>query len=89
MAALITFQNVCKFYHMGDSTVTAADHISFEIGNGEFTAIVGSSGSGRFEMMIPGGMGVVTFSDGAMPGGGMPNITVSAGGGPGGGRGGF
>ena len=38
-------------------------------------------------MMIPGGMGVATFSDGAMPGGGMPNITVS--GGPGGRRGGF
>ena len=51
MAALITFQNVCKFYHMGDSTVTAADHISFEIGNGEFTAIVGSSGSGKSTCM--------------------------------------
>ena len=51
MAALITFQNVCKFYHMGDSTVTAADHISFEIGDGEFTAIVGSSGSGKSTCM--------------------------------------
>ena len=46
MAALITFQDVCKYYHTGDSTVVAADHISFEIEAGEFTAIVGSSGSG-------------------------------------------
>ena len=36
---------------MGDSTVTAADHISFEIGTGEFTAIVGSSGSGKSTCM--------------------------------------
>ena len=51
MAALITFQEVCKYYHMGDSTVTAADHISFEIEAGEFTAIVGSSGSGKSTCM--------------------------------------
>ena len=49
--ALITFQEVCKYYSMGDSTVTAADHISFEIGAGEFTAIVGSSGSGKSTCM--------------------------------------
>ena len=51
MAALITFQEVCKYYHMGDSTVTAADHISFEIGAGEFTDIVGPSGSGKSTCM--------------------------------------
>ena len=51
MAALLTFQEVCKYYSMGDSTVTAADHISFEIGAGEFTAIVGSSGSGKSTCM--------------------------------------
>ena len=49
--ALITFQDVCKYYPMGDSTVTAADHISFEIETGEFTAIVGSSGSGKSTCM--------------------------------------
>ena len=49
--ALITFQEVCKYYPMGDSTVTAADHISFEIETGEFTAIVGSSGSGKSTCM--------------------------------------
>ena len=51
MAALITFQDVCKYYPMGDSTVVAADHISFSIESGEFTAIVGSSGSGKSTCM--------------------------------------
>jgi len=51
MSALITFQNVCKYYHMGDATVKAADHISFEICKGEFVAIVGSSGSGKSTCM--------------------------------------
>ena len=28
MSALIEFDNVCKYYQMGDTTVKAADHIS-------------------------------------------------------------
>lgn len=28
MNALIEFDNVCKYYQMGDTTVKAADHIS-------------------------------------------------------------
>ena len=51
MNPLIEFQQVCKYYHMGDSTVVAADHISFEIFQGEFVAIVGSSGSGKSTCM--------------------------------------
>ena len=47
METLIEFQNVCKYYPMGDTTVVAADHISFHICKGEFVAIVGSSGSGK------------------------------------------
>ena len=51
MNALIEFQDVCKYYHMGDTTVVAADHISFQIRKGEFVAIVGSSGSGKSTCM--------------------------------------
>ena len=51
MSALIEFQNVCKYYEMGDTTVVAADHISFQIQRGEFVAIVGSSGSGKSTCM--------------------------------------
>ena len=51
MAALIEFREVCKYYQMGDTTVKAADHISFRIQKGEFVAIVGQSGSGKSTCM--------------------------------------
>ncbi len=51
MSALIEFQQVCKFYAMGDETVVAADHIDMTIQTGEFVAIVGQSGSGKSTCM--------------------------------------
>ena len=51
MSALIEFDNVCKYYQMGDTTVKAADHISMQINKGEFVAIVGQSGSGKSTCM--------------------------------------
>ena len=51
MGALIEFREVCKYYQMGDTTVKAADRISFRIQRGEFTAIVGQSGSGKSTCM--------------------------------------
>ncbi len=48
---LIEFQNVFKIYQMGDTTVNAANGISFSIYQGEFVAIVGSSGSGKSTCM--------------------------------------
>ena len=51
MSALIEFENVCKYYQMGDTTVKAADHISMKINKGEFVAIVGQSGSGKSTCM--------------------------------------
>ena len=51
MGALIEFREVCKYYQMGDTTVKAADHISFRIQKGEFVAIVGQSGSGKSTAM--------------------------------------
>ena len=50
---------------------------------GDTVAYIPATSTGGFDMMMPGGMGGVSFGDGAMPGGGMPS------GGPGGGRGGF
>ncbi|RHR08092.1 ABC transporter ATP-binding protein [Pseudoflavonifractor sp. AF19-9AC] len=51
MNPLIEFQQVCKYYQMGETTVVAADHISFQIYKGELVAIVGSSGSGKSTCM--------------------------------------
>ncbi len=51
MGALIEFRAVCKYYPMGDTTVVAADHISFQIEKGEFVAVVGQSGSGKSTCM--------------------------------------
>ncbi|WP_298021595.1 ABC transporter ATP-binding protein [uncultured Dysosmobacter sp.] len=51
MGALIEFQDVCKTYHMGDTIVRAADHISMSVQQGEFVAIVGQSGSGKSTCM--------------------------------------
>ena len=43
MSALIEFEQVCKYYQMGDTLVKAADHITMKIEKGEFVAIVGQS----------------------------------------------
>ena len=51
MSTLIEFDEVCKYYQMGDTLVKAADHVSFKINKGEFVAIVGQSGSGKSTCM--------------------------------------
>ena len=51
MSALIEFNEVCKYYHMGDTVVKALDHVTMRIEAGEFVAIVGQSGSGKSTCM--------------------------------------
>ena len=38
--AYVTFKDVCKFYHMGDQSIAASDHVTFEIQQGEFCVIL-------------------------------------------------
>lgn len=51
MAAVIRLVDIVKSYIMGDSVVHALDHVNVQIGEGEFTSIMGPSGSGKSTMM--------------------------------------
>lgn len=57
MSHFIEFEDVCKFYRMGEQTIAAADHISFFAEKGEFVIIVGPSGAGKTTVLnMIGGM---------------------------------
>lgn len=51
MAEVIRIVDIVKSYIMGDSVVHALDHVNVQIGEGEFTSIMGPSGSGKSTMM--------------------------------------
>ena len=77
MEHLIELKDVYKIYQMGEETVHALDGVSLTIDQGEFVAIVGSSGSGKSTAMNiigcldvptsgtyhPGGIDVSTMDD--------------------------
>lgn len=51
MAEVIRLVDIVKSYIMGDSVVHALDHVNVQIGEGEFTSIMGPSGSGKSTMI--------------------------------------
>lgn len=54
---MLKVENISKTYTIGDGTLTAVAHSSFEIDKGEFISIVGHSGSGKTTLLsIIGGM---------------------------------
>lgn len=54
---MIKFQNVSKKYKKRNKIVKALDEVSFEVGKGDFIAVVGPSGSGKSTFLLTlGGM---------------------------------
>lgn len=58
--ALVEFDNVSKYYKMGDNVIKANDKVTFSINEGEFCVIVGPSGAGKTTVLnLLGGMEVL------------------------------
>ena len=51
MKAATRFQDVSKIYSLKSGDVTALDHVSLSIEEGEFIAIMGPSGSGKSTLL--------------------------------------
>ena len=55
--AFIEVKNECKRYRMGDTVISANDHVSFEVEKGELAIVLGTSGAGKSTVLnILGGM---------------------------------
>lgn len=51
MSVLVDVQDICKVYNPGENEVRALDHVSVQIEEKEFVAIIGQSGSGKSTLM--------------------------------------
>ena len=51
MSVLVDVQDICKVYNPGENEVRALDHVSVQIYEKEFVAIIGQSGSGKSTTM--------------------------------------
>lgn len=60
----LSLTNVCKQYKSGEITVDALKDVSFELENGDFAVVLGSSGAGKTTLLnLLGGMDGATGGD--------------------------
>lgn len=60
----LQLKDICKCYESGEIKVEALKNVSFELGKGEFTVILGSSGAGKTTLLnLLGGMDNATSGD--------------------------
>jgi len=55
--AIIEARQLTKVYGMGDTAITALDHVNLEVNEGEFVAVMGPSGCGKSTLLnLMGGL---------------------------------
>lgn len=50
-SSLISVHNLCRTFQVGDMQVHALDHVTLDISQGDFVAVMGPSGSGKSTLM--------------------------------------
>lgn len=76
---IISCRNLTKIYKMGSTEVRALDDVSLDIEQGDFVAIIGSSGSGKSSLMnMLGGLDKPTSGDVLIAGQDMRGLSSSA-----------
>jgi putative ABC transport system ATP-binding protein len=64
MTLLLEARDISKIYQMGSTTVSALDHVSVGVSQGEYVAIQGTSGSGKSTLLnVLGGLDHATSGE--------------------------
>lgn len=71
----LSLSNVCKKYRTGEVEVDALSDVSFEIEDGEFAVVLGSSGAGKTTLLnLLGGMDTATAGEIVLDGKNVTNL---------------
>jgi putative ABC transport system ATP-binding protein len=75
---MVKFNQVSKVYKRGGDTIAGLDHVSVEVGKGDFCAFIGPSGCGKSTLLnLAGGLDVPTSGDISLDGHLIPGLTAA------------